>query len=299
MSDLQFGELAALATAVFWTLSALAWTFTAERIGAMAVCFIRLIMAAVMLILYERLARGLWWPSDASLRDWCLLGGSGIAGYLLSDLCLFKAFVLLGTRRSLLIGALTPPITAVTSWLYIGDVLSLRHWLAMGVTLAGVVWVLLEEPNHDTPPEAQPRWRGIVLAVLSAILAAFAYVLSKEGLANYNQPVAATLIRALVALPGYVVFVTLGRRWLAMRAALSHASAMGVLVLGTIVGPVIGVICNLVALQYAPTGVVATIIATMPVLILPFSIVLHREKVSLRAAGGAVMAVAGVAMLML
>jgi drug/metabolite transporter (DMT)-like permease len=44
---------------------------------------------------------------------------------------------------------------------------------------------------------------------------------------------------------------------------------------------------------------VATIIATMPVLIFPFSIALHHEKASLRAVVGAVLAVVGVAMLML
>ncbi len=41
------------------------------------------------------------------------------------------------------------------------------------------------------------------------------------------------------------------------------------------------------------------IISTTPVLILPFAILLYREKVSLRAAGGAALSVAGVALLAL
>jgi drug/metabolite transporter (DMT)-like permease len=45
--------------------------------------------------------------------------------------------------------------------------------------------------------------------------------------------------------------------------------------------------------------VTATIIGTMPVLILPFVVVLYREPVSLRAVAGAIVSVAGVAMLML
>jgi drug/metabolite transporter (DMT)-like permease len=53
------------------------------------------------------------------------------------------------------------------------------------------------------------------------------------------------------------------------------------------------------ALRRAPAGVVATIISTMPVLILPLSIFVFHEKVSLRAVGGAILAVAGVALLML
>ena len=55
----------------------------------------------------------------------------------------------------------------------------------------------------------------------------------------------------------------------------------------------------MVALQHSPAGVATTITASMPVLIVPFSILLYHEKVSLRAVGGAIVAVAGVAMLML
>jgi drug/metabolite transporter (DMT)-like permease len=68
---------------------------------------------------------------------------------------------------------------------------------------------------------------------------------------------------------------------------------------GVPVGPFAGVILFMVALRHCHAGVVSTIVATMPVLILPFSILLYRERVSLRAVGGALISVAGVAMLML
>jgi len=75
--------------------------------------------------------------------------------------------------------------------------------------------------------------------------------------------------------------------------------AVGILTLGATVGPFAGVSLSMVALRYAPAGIVATLIGTMPVLILPLSVLLYHEKVSLRAVGGAIVAVAGVAMLML
>ena len=127
---------------------------------------------------------------------------------------------------------------------------------------------------------------------------AVSYVFSKKGIGDYDA-MAATLIRALAAMCCYVILITLCRRWPAMVAALRYAKAMAVLTLGCVVGPCMGVAFSLVALRLAPTGVVATIIATMPVLILPFAILLHHEKVSLRAVGGAMIAVGGVAMLML
>ena len=55
----------------------------------------------------------------------------------------------------------------------------------------------------------------------------------------------------------------------------------------------------MLALEHSPEGVVTTIIATMPVLILPLSVFHYHETVSFRAVAGALLAVAGVALLML
>jgi drug/metabolite transporter (DMT)-like permease len=299
MSELQLGELAAVATAMLWTLSALAWTYSGRYMGALAVSFLRLPIAGVMLMIYGYLSRGLWFPTDASAHTWLLLGASGITGFVVCDLCLIKAFLLIGPRVSLLIFSLAPPMSALLASVSISDSLGARQWLAMAVTLAGVVWVVLEQPTHDDHPRSRPLWgRGVALAILAAATHALGYVFSKEGIGGYDAG-AATLIRATVATVGYVIVVTLSGNWPEMLAAARQLRAMGVLTIGAAIGPFAGVVFSMIALRNAPTGVVATIIATMPVLILPFSIFIHHEKVSPRAAFGAVVAVAGVAMLML
>ena len=207
--------------------------------------------------------------------------------------------LMIGPRLAILIQSLVPPMAAVISWLCIDDVLMLRHWVAMGVTLAGVAWVSLEQPAIDGQPLAPGhRQRGVLLAMLAAAGQAMGIVLSKKGVAAYDDAVAATLIRALMALPAYALLITLWRRWPAMLAATRHLRAMSILTFGAVVGPFAGVALYMFALRRAPAGVVATIISTMPVLILPLSIGVFHEKVSLRAVGGAILAVAGVALLM-
>jgi drug/metabolite transporter (DMT)-like permease len=157
----------------------------------------------------------------------------------------------------------------------------------------------VEQPKkNDSPHSRSHRWRGVGLGLTAAAAHALGYVLSKGGIGQYDA-VAATLIRVLVAIGGYLVLVTVWRRWPAMNTAIRDDRAMGILTLGAFAGPFTGIVFSLIALRHAPTGVVATIIATMPVLILPFSIFLHREKVSARAIGGAIVAVLGIAMLML
>jgi drug/metabolite transporter (DMT)-like permease len=167
----------------------------------------------------------------------------------------------------------------------------------MTVTVAGVAWVVLE--RGDDGPQAQGaerRRRGLWLALLAAVGQAVGMVLARQGLGDYD-PFAATFIRVLGAMVGYLAVITLVRRWKAIAAGAAHARAMAIVVCGTLVGPFLGVALCMVALRYSNAGVTATIVNTTPVLILPFAVLVYREKVSLRAAGGAALSVAGVALL--
>jgi drug/metabolite transporter (DMT)-like permease len=293
------GEWAALGTAVLWTISALAWTSAGRRIGVVAVCVIRLVIAVFLLALYGKLTRGLALPVDASSRQWWMLGLSGWLGFFVSDLCLFNAFQLIGPRLSLLVYSLTPPATTMISWLYLADRLAGRQWAALGVTLAGIVWVVLERQPADDSPHPPPRLGlGIALGVAAAATQAVSTVLSRSAIGQYDAA-AATLLRILGGLVGFVVLVTLLGRWPKVLAATSHRRAMGILTLGTLVGPFAGVILFMIALRHCPAAIVSTIVATMPVLILPFSILLYHERVSLRAVGGTLVSIAGMAMFML
>jgi drug/metabolite transporter (DMT)-like permease len=317
----QVGELAALGTAMLWTLSTLAWTSAGRHIGALPVSFIRLGITCIFLMGYGLLVRGVCLPTDAAPRTWLLLTAAGFFGFFQADLCLFKSFLLIGPRLSLLVQSLVPPLTVLISWVLRGDRLTLSQWVGMGVTLMGVVWVVLEEPDQgdrpqdetsatlgnvegqdqdqfDRPDRTRPMGWGLFLALLAAIGQAVGSVLSKEGIGDYDAG-AATFIRVIGALVGYVLLVTIFRRWATVVSATRRIRIMGLLALGALVGPFLGVVLYLEALRRCHAGVVTTIVATMPVLILPFVILLYREKVSLRAAGGALIAVAGVALLVL
>ncbi len=300
MTQAHIGELAALATAVLWTFSALAWTSAGRHIGALAVSFLRLLLAVGMLMAYGYLRRGLPWPSDADPRVWQVLGVSGFLGFFVSDLCLFKAFLVVGPRLSLLVvTSLTPPTAALISWGWHGRSLGPQAWLAMAITLAGVLWVVLEQPDGDEHPYSRRELRyGLLLGSVATAAQALGTVLAKDGIAEYD-PAASALIRILGALVGYVLLITLLGRWRPMVAASRQRKPMLILLGGAVVGPFVGVSMFMLALQNCLEGVVTTILATIPVMILPFSVYLYGERVSVRAIGGALVAAAGVALLML
>jgi drug/metabolite transporter (DMT)-like permease len=297
---IPYGELAALATALCWTASSLAFTAAAKRLGSLALNLIRLLIALALLTLANAVQRGLPLPTDATPEAWAWLSVSAAAGLVIGDMALFRAFVLIGARLSMLIMALSPPMTAVLGWIALGERLDPLDWLAMAVTLAGVAWVVLERssPPTEEAPSLEKPMRGYLFALLGAAGQSGGLVLSKVGMKDYD-PVAATQIRVITGVAMYLVlFLALGW-WGHVLRGLKHPSGMGYAALGAMAGPFLGITLSLVAIQRTQMGVAATIMSIVPVLIIPFVILINKEKVSARAALGAGVAVGGVALLWL
>jgi drug/metabolite transporter (DMT)-like permease len=139
---------------------------------------------------------------------------------------------------------------------------------------------------------------GLLLALGGAAGQAVGLALSKYGMGRYD-PFAATHIRVIAGGVGFVVLFFLLRRWRLVFRALGDGGAVARTALGAAFGPFLGVSLSLVAVQHTQAGVAATLMALVPVLIIPVSILVMKERVSLRAVAGALIAVAGAALLFL
>lgn len=308
------GELAALGTAGCWVATALAFEAAGRRVGSLTVNLIRLVMAIALGAASGWVVRGLPLPTDAPPGTWLWLSVSGLVGFTFGDLCLFRAFVVLGPRLSTLMMALAPPLTAVIGWAVLGEVLGPRELAGMALTVGGVAWAVIERMRAAGPSAARlsagagrradgtklPRLSaaGVALGFGGALGQAGGLVLSKLGMGGYD-PFAATQIRVLAGTAGYVVLFTALGRWGRVARALPDRRAMVHTATGAFFGPFLGVSLSLLAVQHTLTGVAASIMATTPVLILPVLVLLGRERVGPGGWLGAVIAVAGVALLFL
>jgi drug/metabolite transporter (DMT)-like permease len=297
----HLGELAALTTAVCWAGSSLAFTRAGRRIGALALNLIRLGLALVFSALLGLLMRGLPLPTDASAEQWGWLSLSGLVGFVFGDLCLFRAFVLLGPRIAMLLMATAPPMTAVLGWLLLGETLSPIAIAGMALTLAGIAWVLAARPAEVPPaagqePKGMSLRTGVWLGLGGALGQAGGLVLSKHGMGGYDA-FAATQVRILAGIAGFAAVYTAVGFWPTFRAALRDRIAVGQAALGALLGPFIGVSLSLVAVQNTDTGIAASIMATTPLLVIPLSATIDREKIRWPDLAGAVLAILGVALL--
>lgn len=312
MFDSYLGEMIAFGTVLCWTLGSQFFEAAGKGIGAHVVNLIRLVMAFVLFCITLFITRGSFIPFDFPIEAWLWLWLSGIIGFSFGDLFLFRAFVEIGPRVSMLIMSLAAPLTAVIGWIFLHERYSWYNWGGMLVTLSGVAMVILERSNGNgtqTNPELRKKnsrmirpitAKGLVFGFLGMVGQAIGYVFSKVGMKTeygFLDPFAATQIRIIAGTLGFVVFFSWIRLWPQAITALKNRKAMSFTLAGSFLGPFLGVSLSLMALHYISTGIATTILSLVPVFLIPFSLFLHKEHVSWRGGLGALIAFAGIILL--
>lgn len=294
----HLGELAALGTAICWTFNSMAYEAAGKKVGSLSVNYLRLFVAFFLCSVSAFITRGFLLPTDASGHVWFWLLISGLLGFVLGDIFLFEAYVLIGSRISLLIMSASPPLAALLGFLIMGEKISLLGLAGIFLTMAGISLVILtRNPNEKKIHFNRPA-KGILYASLGALGQALGLIFSKYGMGSYNA-ISATQIRLIAAFIGFTILITVRKKWPQIITSLSNKSAMGQIVVGSVLGPFIGVSLSLLALQHTATGIVSSITSISPILIIPVSIWIFKEKVKPREILGACISILGVILLFL
>jgi drug/metabolite transporter (DMT)-like permease len=289
------GEFAALLVALFWTFSALAFETATRKIGTISVNILRLVMGFIFLSIFTFVRRGMLLPADATPDNWKWLALSGLIGFVFGDLFLFKSYAIIGSRFSMLIMTLVPPLTAFFSFFIIDEHLTLFHALGMTLTFVGISMAIFGRNAEGEKLKLKLAPRGILYAFGGAVGQALGLVLSKLGMKDYD-PFAATQIRIIAGIAGYAVLITLLMRWGSVARGIKDRTGMTYSTIGAFFGPFLGVSFSLIAVKYTETGVASTIMALVPVFIILPSVLFLKEKVTLPELIGAVVSVGGVAL---
>lgn len=295
------GEVASLLTAVCWSATAVFFARAARRVGAPAVNMARLGMALGAMLLLHTALYGRPFPIDAGPVRIAWLAASGLIGFSLGDALLYEAYVILGPRLAMLVMTLWPVFAALMAWAFLGQSMNLAKVCSMLVTLGGIALVVAEK-GRDSKDKRRPRrlFLGLLLALGGAIGQAVGFIFSKFGMTGGLGPISANLVRVSAG------FLALGA-WQAFRGELvTNARKLGdgrttwLITFGAIFGPVVGVMLSLYAIQHATyLGVASTLMSLSPVILLPVSVILDKEKVSLRAVVGTLASIGGAAALFL
>lgn len=308
--------LPAILTAILFAGSGICGQRAAVGLGALKANALRLLLATLAL----GCLAGWTGPVDLTTGTAQRLFYSGVVGFGVGDVALFLAYPRLGARLTLLLYLCSAPLfgTIGDIWL-VGTFLTLHQALMGAVILAGVAVALsaglrlppaLRGPNH----RSAVRW-GVLSALLAGCGQGFGAALSRlaqaeavrEGLVITG--IGQAFLRVLPGM-GFAMLtwyfsmklpIWLGagktgdeRKFIRGANKVMNRRVWLWLLAAASCGPIGGVSCFQWALGELRSGVVLSITATTPLLVMPLSYWLEQDRPGWRGVLGAVIAVVGV-----
>lgn len=310
-------EIAALATSFCWANTSMFFAAAGKRIGSFQVNQIRIVMAVIFLILMHFAIYRTTWPAINSynLRSMIMLGASGLVGLFLGDTFYFKALVDLGPKLATVLMSIHPLIAAFIAWIALGESLGGLALVGMGIAITGVGIAVMGKRPKDKDQRVKHLAVGVFFGFIGAVGQGAGIVIAKSGL---NDPkVMLASIDKFDALPGTLIRMTVAMMalWLiaagqfamsrksgkqmALASSFRNPGALGFTAGGAFFGPFLGVWLSLYAVMHGKVGIVTTIMATIPIIAIPMTWLIHKERPSLLEIVGALVTVGGVGVLVL
>jgi drug/metabolite transporter (DMT)-like permease len=297
---------AALLAALFFAVSAICAYRSSTQIGGVEANFWRICMAAFCLALWANF-HGTGLAGQAF--PWFMFSGAMGIGF--GDTFFFQALPRLGSRRAVLLTQCFIPIFAILiEWLWLGTKLSPGQLFFVVIILVGVA-IALAPGDHAKIP-GRLLWMGIGYTVLAGFTSALGAVISRKAYfiahaaGEFPDPGTTGYQRVLGGLlvPGIILLAT---KW---RVARAHGGVFEQKTLqvsrekwkriwpwilgNSLAGQTLGVTCVQWALEKTPAGIVLAVVATTPLILLPMTWIVEKERIGLRSLCGAIVAVGGI-----
>jgi len=292
-------ELAALGAATCWALTGVLAAGPAVELGALSFNRWRQVFAVAMFVVVV-VVGGSWRGLDASVLFTLVV--SGFFGIFVGDSLLFVTLTRLGPRRTGILFALNAPIAALIAWIALGETLAGQTLAGVALTVAGVILAILfgkrRDQLHAWESIRGPLWLGVATGLGAATGQALGSIFARPVMAAGVDPFAASLVRVIVGAICLSVLVRLPMASVRPRAPLTARLARRSAFVAFL-GLGVGMTLLLYALAGGKVGIVATLSATSPAIILPMIWARTGERPAAGAWAGAALVIAGMALIFL
>jgi drug/metabolite transporter (DMT)-like permease len=196
--------------------------------------------------------------------------------------------------------SLNPALSALISYFWLNETLSVFAILGIGVTIFGIMLVILEKEANGEGSKKIAKL-SLIYAVLATLGQGIGLIFAKLAFMEGSiDSILATFIRiSSSAVIFLILLLVTGRFQNPLKLFGNDIKSFGLVILGSILGPFLGVTLSLVSINYTQVGIAATLMATPPIIMLPVAAILFKEKLTLKSIIGAIIAVGGVAILFL
>lgn len=286
------GALCALGSALTWTFISLIVRALSPHLRTISINLIRSAAGGALLAALVVAWNGAGVLGGLTPGTYVYLVVSTVIAVGVGDTAFFESTKAMGMARALTVSMVYPLIAAALALAWLGEPITPRLLGGAVITLGGLAVIVVERAPAG-PAAADDRARGLALALVAAVSWALNALLMKPPLREVD-PVTAQAVRLPVA--ALVLWLTPWARGTGrdFRAHVRNAGVlMGALALLTAASAVLFV----AGLKYAEVGVATVLSSTAPLFALPIGLVAFGERVTWRAAAGATLCVAGIALL--
>jgi drug/metabolite transporter (DMT)-like permease len=283
----------ALASALGWTLVSLVARDLRAQFPSLSLNIIRSAGGSVILVPVALAIGDVRSLGQVSWTAWACLTVSVLAALGIGDTAFFESTRFLGLARAMTISTAGHPIlaSAFALW-WFGEQITPTVALGSLVTLGGLV-LILSERGGEVPGPREGRRRGLGLALLAALAWAASAALMKPPVEEIDP-----LTIQAVRLPGsaLILWATPWARGTA-RTLWAERRAVGrrVAVLAALTA--LSAVAYLSGLKYAGVTLGTVLSSVSPLFALPIGLLAFGERLTWQATLGAVLAVAGIAVL--
>lgn len=294
------GEVSATLSALLWGSIGILFVRMRPQISPAALNLGKNVAATLCFVVLLWAWNGSPIPQGLGGRALAVFAASGFLGLALCDTFLLRSLLNIGPQRMSVIFLSVPVMTALIAALPpFRESPPWITWTGMFVCLGGIL-MAIKRPPHFVGDDAQ-FLRGVRDAFVAAVFQTAAILLARYGLAVQESPLLDSAVVRMAA--GTLGLILMGGfsgalgRW---TGQLKHKRVALTIFVGSFFGTFLGILTNQFGLQWSEhTGVATTLNSLMPIFLVPLSIIFLGERFGVRAIVATLVAVAGVALMML
>ena len=207
---------------------------------------------------------------------------------------------MIGPRISILLMSLSPAIASFFAFIILGEILKISSVIGIIITITGVALVVSQR-NKNMISKFKITKIGILFALIAALGQGLGLVVAKISFSYGDiNPLIATFIRlssaVIIILPIAILFKKYKNPF---RILNKDRKSLKMILIASFIGPYLGITFSILAIMYAKVGIASTLMSTSPIIMLPISKIVYKEKLSWKSVFGAFIAVIGIAILFL
>ncbi len=293
---MYIAECSALAAALCWSFGGLLSTTPTRAFGAFRFNRIRLSIVSCILLAVT-LTTGNWRTLD--LHSLLVLALSAVIGIFVGDTMLYASLKRLGPRRTGILFTTNAPITVILSYFFLKETLAFNAGIGCLLIMVGVLLAVFSgrkaNQEHVFEKVQGSLATGIFFGFTSALCQSISVLIARPIMSAGVDAVSASAIRVGTAALLLNLFFSLQRNKGKHPPAALTGKLLGLTAMSGIVGMALGMTFVLYALAHGQAGLVSTLSATSPILILPILWMATRQRPSTGAWIGAFLTVSGIA----